>query len=387
MDYRLYNVNYASLKRRGIDGNYTYILTSHKYPVRRGGYEDIKFLEKFYSSKTIKLYDVDNSRYLDCTDENIRFASSIARSKSKVLQLASNNTWEYFVTLTFDKDKIDRYNLSEIKKTMLKFFDNYKQRKSHSFKYLLVPEQHKDGAFHFHGLFVGIDSGDLIINEYGYLDFIPYKNKFGFCSLSPIKDLFKCANYVTKYISKDMFISVPPARTHLYFCSKCLKCDEVVSIGSLSGGFNTDNFISVDTEFCIKYYASDVSVFDGAIESYSNTDGAIDFKNIDVTALQHKALFDFCNSNGISIYKYTNLDNLYRTLKDDIITNKLNKYNMFREYLKSKITTFNVFALSDEEVNAIDAIFVANEISDYKCDVESVNLSIFNNGGDYNALE
>lgn len=395
MDYQLFNINYASLKRRGINGNYTYILTSHKYPVRKGGFADTSFLKNIYSSmQKVKIYDEDNSQFLSlATDENIRFASSIARSKSKVLQLASNNSWDYFVTLTFDKNKIDRYNLSEIKKAMLKFFDNYRQRKSSDFRYLLVPEQHKDGAFHFHGLFYGVSPTDLITNEYGYMDFMPYKNKFGFCSLSAVKDLYKCANYVTKYISKDMFLTVPEPRTHLYFCSRGLKCDEILKVGSLTSTFDINDLQYLDTEFCIKYY-SDSNVFDNFIVPYTNTVKPISLKDIDVKALKHKALFDFCNLNGLTINMFTNLDSLYNSLEDDIITAKLNEYELLKQQLKSEIVIYNSHVLTEDEEEAIKAIFVNNVVND-ELEVSpstissSLNLCIFDKtiGVDYNALE
>lgn len=394
MDYQMFNINYASLKRRGINGNYTYILTSHKYPVRKNGFEDSALLKNIYSSMPkIKIYDNDNNHFISATDENVRFASSVARSKSKVLQLASNNNWDYFVTLTFDKCKIDRYNLKEIKKVLLKFFDNYRQRKSADFRYLLVPEQHKDGAFHFHGLFYGVQDCDLFVNEFGYMDFMPYKNKFGFCSLSAVKDLYKCANYVTKYISKDMFNSVPDPHTHLYFCSRGLKCDEVLKVGSLNSTFNTDNLFCSDTEFCIKYY-SNSNVFENVIVPYTNTVKPISLKDIDIKSLQHKALFDFCNSNGLTINMFTNLDSLYNSLKDDIITAKLNEYELLKQQLKSEIIVFNSNFLTEDEEEAIKAIFVHNVINDELAAFpsttnSSVNLCIFDKtiGVDYNALE
>lgn len=369
MDYQLFHLNYTTLKRRGCAGNYTYILTSHKYPVRCCGFEDLGLLKDIYSLKSnIKIFDVDSSKYLNATDDNVRFASSLSRSRSKVLQLAYNNEWEYFVTLTFDKNKVDRYDLDSIKTTMLKFFDNYKQRKNNDFRYLLIPEQHKNGAYHFHGLFKGISDTDLFVNEYGYWDFLPYKTRFGFCSLSKIQNLQKCANYISKYISKDMFKNVPPSGTHLYFASRNLNVDDVIKVGTAaSSSFNLDNNKNVnifDSQFCVKYYSNNISDFAGFIDPFTNTIKAFNFKNIDFKSLQYKALFDFCNNNGITINKLTNLDSLYNTLKNDIIANMLNEYDLFKEQFKSSIVEYNLTTLSDTDAKFIDALFVHNVVND-----------------------
>ncbi len=56
-----------------------------------------------------------------------------------------------FVTLTLDESKIDRYDYSEIVKNLNTWLDNRVRR--NGLKYLVIPELHKDGAVHFHGLF------------------------------------------------------------------------------------------------------------------------------------------------------------------------------------------------------------------------------------------
>ena len=61
------------------------------------------------------------------------------------------NDWDWFVTLTFDPQKVDRYNYSDCAKKLKNFID-VTRRKCPGLKYLFVPELHKDGAFHFHGL-------------------------------------------------------------------------------------------------------------------------------------------------------------------------------------------------------------------------------------------
>ena len=71
------------------------------------------------------------------------------------------NPWEYFVTLTIDPAKYDRYNLKEFHKHNAQFVRDYNKKHGAKIKYLIIPEQHKDGAWHEHGLFLGIPQSHL----------------------------------------------------------------------------------------------------------------------------------------------------------------------------------------------------------------------------------
>lgn len=87
---------------------------------------------------------------------------SMRRARAKLRRLALANDFEYFVTLTLDGSKIDRYDGAAVVKALGRWADNMVRR--HGLKYILVPELHKDGAFHFHGFFSGsglktVDSG------------------------------------------------------------------------------------------------------------------------------------------------------------------------------------------------------------------------------------
>ena len=87
---------------------------------------------------------------------------SMRRARSKLRRLALSNDFQYFVTLTLDPEKIDRYDGAAVTKALGRWCDNMVRR--HGLRYILVPEQHKDGAFHFHGFMAGdglktVDSG------------------------------------------------------------------------------------------------------------------------------------------------------------------------------------------------------------------------------------
>lgn len=94
-------------------------------------------------------------------DDRLR---SMRRARAKLRRLALSNEFDFFVTLTLDKDRIDRYDPKVIMQRMNRWLDNMVRR--HGLRYVLVPERHKDGAFHFHGFFAGaglqaVDSGTI----------------------------------------------------------------------------------------------------------------------------------------------------------------------------------------------------------------------------------
>lgn len=91
---------------------------------------------------------------------------SMRRARAKLRRLALANDFEYFVTLTLDQTRIDRYDPKAIAKALRTWLDNMVRRKG--LRYILVPELHQDGALHFHGFFAGsgleaIDSGTIKI--------------------------------------------------------------------------------------------------------------------------------------------------------------------------------------------------------------------------------
>ena len=87
---------------------------------------------------------------------------SMRRARAKLRRLALANGFDYFVTLTLAPDRIDRYDGAAVTKALGQWCDNMVRRCG--LRYILVPEQHKDGAYHFHGFMAGdglkaVDSG------------------------------------------------------------------------------------------------------------------------------------------------------------------------------------------------------------------------------------
>lgn len=74
-----------------------------------------------------------------------------ARAKRRISDyIRCNPDMDFFVTLTLSPDMINRYDYSAVIKRLNSWLGNRVRR--HGLKYLLVPEHHKDGAIHFHGV-------------------------------------------------------------------------------------------------------------------------------------------------------------------------------------------------------------------------------------------
>ena len=101
------------------------------------------------------------SREAERAAENLR--RSQRRARNAVRDYALSNDFRWFVTLTLDRQRVDRYDVGEIVKKLRTWADNAVRRDG--LAYVLVPERHKDGAIHFHGFFndalPAVDSGTL----------------------------------------------------------------------------------------------------------------------------------------------------------------------------------------------------------------------------------
>lgn len=152
------------------------------------GWEDVREHEK-----------VKRARGKACAPERAQ-----RRARSQLRDYALCTKFDYFVTLTLDKSKIDRYSIDVIIKRLRVWLDNRVRRAG--LVYVLVPEKHKDGAIHFHGFF----NSALDVTESGHYDkagHIIYNiPAWGFGFSTAIKlygDYNKAVSYVCKYIGKS----------------------------------------------------------------------------------------------------------------------------------------------------------------------------------------
>lgn len=182
------------------------------------------FPEPIFKKDGFEVWEDDKGGYCDKDDDLTPESSagndfenrrkSFNRAKNKLFDLLMSNTdVGFFVTLTFDQEKIDRYSYSDIVRKLSQWLDNRVRRCG--LRYILVPEFHKDGAVHFHGFMnaevLNIEkarspkTGRLLSAKgkqiYNVNDF-----KYGFTTAikigEDINERISCAKYTYKYITK-----------------------------------------------------------------------------------------------------------------------------------------------------------------------------------------
>lgn len=130
---------------------------------------------------------------------------SMRRARAKLRRLALANEFQYFVTLTLDQTRIDRYDPKIITKALNTWLDNMVRR--NGLRYILVPERHKDGALHFHGFFAAdrlelVDSGHK--DSCGKAVYNLPQWGYGFSTALTLRGEYpRAVGYVCKYIGKQ----------------------------------------------------------------------------------------------------------------------------------------------------------------------------------------
>lgn len=152
---------------------------------------------------------------------------SLKRTRDKVSDYSKSCIWEYFCTFTFDND-VDRYDYDVVSKKMSQWLKNIKRLYCKDLKYLIVPERHADGAYHFHALFSNIGNLKLekalnhqefwhgkknkyfmkLLKRKGQQVYNLVSFRSGFTDCTKVRNTKKVANYVLKYITKDLIQEV-----------------------------------------------------------------------------------------------------------------------------------------------------------------------------------
>lgn len=157
-----------------------------------------------------RLYDVPPKG--KAKDPERSLESSRQRAKASIRDIALCNQFGYFFTLTLSPDLVNRYDAVAVEKKVLQYLKNASYRKG--FSYLCVPERHKDGAIHLHGLCnlgsikiaravnphtllpISTQSGQPVFNMTDW--------KLGFSQCVPLDENYeRVCNYISKYITKE----------------------------------------------------------------------------------------------------------------------------------------------------------------------------------------
>ena len=126
-----------------------------------------------------------------------------ARARKQLFELCACNDLDLFFTITLNKEFIDRYDYKAAVKKLGQWLDNRVRR--NGLRYVAVPELHKDGAIHFHGLCNAdacrlVDSGHT---DKGHTVYNLSDWKIGFSTAIKLYgDRNAAAHYVAKYVTK-----------------------------------------------------------------------------------------------------------------------------------------------------------------------------------------
>lgn len=161
----------------------------------------------------------------DVSDDYVPSITSVRRTKEIVQDLCLCNNFEWFVTFTFNPKKINRYNYYSCSSAMRRWFSHQRERsldRGVVLKYLVIPEQHKDGAWHFHALISGYtgqlhDTGKKTQNLRPIYNVTSFRS--GFTTAVPIDSKEGVSSYITKYITKAFVKTFNKRR---FYCSKNL---------------------------------------------------------------------------------------------------------------------------------------------------------------------
>lgn len=188
-----------------------YDVVRHKKAQRISGWEECLTLSHDdYFEEVIEECSPSDTGLSEEEKQSRNIARSLRRVRATCRELLLSNPWEYWVTFTISDKKCDRYDFKSILKLFLGVVKRRNERKNSApLKYLLFPEQHKDGAFHFHGFLMGVDPDELVVNEHGYLDIPLFSEAMGFVNVCPVRPLpqkerYALLIYTMKYAQKNV---------------------------------------------------------------------------------------------------------------------------------------------------------------------------------------
>lgn len=164
------------------------------------------------SKNSLRLNHIEDDA--DAAEKESNLERSIRRTKKQVRDYGLCNDFDMFATFTF---ALDRQNADRVRQQMLDWLHNQRNRNG-KFKYLVIPEFHKDGeSLHFHAL-LGDYSGKIEpaispntnkpLVKRGRAIYQLSGYTLGFTNVKLIgktlEDTQRTSAYLTKYVTKEM---------------------------------------------------------------------------------------------------------------------------------------------------------------------------------------
>ena len=194
------------------------------------------------------------------------------RTIQKIYEITRSNMWDYFITLTFNPEKVDSFNYEEVTQKLSDWLHNLKKWYAPDLRYIIVPELHKSGRYHFHGMLANcgnmnfIDSGKVTASGDPIYNIGNYN--LGFTTATRIKDNQRVSAYITKYITKELCASTTGKKR--YWASRNL--DKAVIEEYVLKKSEIDDMIDSLTENIDYAKTLDVPVLDQKVRIYEVKD-------------------------------------------------------------------------------------------------------------------
>lgn len=199
--------------------------------------------------------DTDTGEILDASDP----FRAAARSKSRFMEYALNHTWHWFVTLTLDPKKHDRY--TDHFGAVARWLRNVRVRRFPGLEYALVAELHADGAYHYHMLLSGVPVSALVdtgrrAHGRPVYTWRAAEVAWGWTTCSPVDTSDAVVRYVSKYMSKAISAddgglvpgSVRGVGRRRWSVSAGVQRVASVTVEDLGGDAPTENWYAVEVD-------------------------------------------------------------------------------------------------------------------------------------------
>lgn len=214
-------------------------------------------------TKSLKEFDKTENeidKAFSVFDDSLHFSGrsayvSLNRSKNKIFYLSRSNDWTngYFCTLTIDPKKYNSFDYKICSDLIRKFTDSLRHFNSQIYA-LFVPEKHKSGAFHFHGL-VSSAFKDLLVFSGHKIHGKKIYNcplwKYGFSNITDVQNSLAVEKYITKYTTKELLNDT--LYQHRYYTLN-LSCASMIKLNLYN---HTDLLKELIYENCVLYNNTD----------------------------------------------------------------------------------------------------------------------------------
>ena len=261
-----------------------------------GKYQVVKASQKVFRVPIPGCVERPPIQRWDDPDRKEQRTDNIQRAKNRIYQILLSNEWTYFLTITYDPNKIDSTNVPLVINKTQNWLKHMTQR--NGLAYLLVPEYHKkEKRVHCHAIVndkIKTEFNDIyavqglkkpikletIKKRHIPADQIKYPVfncpdwKYGFTTaINVYNSPSRLANYVLKYMTKDQ----QSIFGRSYWCSKNLKLYPEIELYTLGSYEFRDTpgrqYFHRGAEASFKY----INRLGDAIEDMSDDEIVLDF--------------------------------------------------------------------------------------------------------------